>query len=109
MARFHRGNDGWGRDSYQIPEYAIAGSSCTGDWPDSPAKTSDVKAELGALRKELRKVHIRSRLRGTRSGNVFMTKVWVVVSRADYATANEIAKAYLAQHENDTRLIHDAV
>jgi hypothetical protein len=39
--RFHKGSDGWGRDSYQIPQYAVVGSSCTGDYPGyNPAPTT---------------------------------------------------------------------
>jgi hypothetical protein len=106
--RFHKGRDGWGRDSYQIPQYAVVGSSCTGDWSDSPAPTGKVKAELEDFRKVLRANHIRSRCGATRSGNVFMVKLWVTVKREDYVAAEKLAAEYLKAHDKDTRYIHDA-
>ena len=106
--RFHKGSDGWGRDSYQIPQFAVVGSSCTGDWSDSPAPTDEVKAELEEFRKVLRANKIRSRCGATRSGNVFMVKLWVTVSGQDYPVALKLATDYLAAHERDTVHIHDA-
>lgn len=108
MVRWHKGSDGWGRDSYRIPDYAVAGSSHTGAYSYSPAPTSDVKKELGDLKKYLKSKGISSRIRATRSGNMFMQKVWVVVSRNDYKKARKLALDYLKKHESDTYLIHDA-
>jgi hypothetical protein len=106
--RFHKGSDGWGRDSYRIPQFAVVGSSCTGDWPDSPCPTLRVKAELEGFRKELRKNKIRSRVGATQSGNVFCVKVWVKVAGKDFAAADKLARDYLKAHQSDTRYIHDA-
>ena len=85
--RFHKGNDGWGRGSYAIPEYAIVGSSDTGTYPDSPAPSDRVREELEDFRKVLRANRIRSRISATRSGNVFMAKRWVVVHGRDFPRA----------------------
>jgi hypothetical protein len=108
--RYHRSNDGWGRGSYKIPQYAIVGSSCTGDWSDSPCPTNLVKAELEGFRKVLRLSHIRSSIRATQTGNGFMVKVWVCVKQADYDKALPIANTYLNEPKvrDNTRYIHDA-
>jgi hypothetical protein len=56
----------------------------------------------------LRANHIRSRCGATRSGNVFMVKLWVTVKREDYVAAEKLAAEYLKAHDKDTRYIHDA-
>ena len=106
--RYHRGTDGWGRNSFQIPEYAIMGSSDCGTWPDSPANSDLVAAELEAFRKVLRANGIRSRVSYTQSGNAFMAKRWVVVHSRDFMKANALAEAYLKECHATTRHIHDA-
>jgi hypothetical protein len=106
--RFHKGHDGWGRDSYAIPQFGVVGSSDTGMYSDSPAPSNLVKDELDEFRKILRANKIRSRITYTRSGNVFMVKRWVVVHSRDYLKALPLAQAYLAEHKHDTRFIHDA-
>ena len=52
--RYHRGSDPWGRGSYPIPQYAVIGASDCGMWPDSPAPSDRVAAELEEFRKVLR-------------------------------------------------------
>ena len=106
--RFHRGRDGWGRDSYQIPQYAVIGSSDCGSWSDSPAPTDLVREELEGFRAVLRANCIRSRLRYTQSGNVFMAKRWVVVAGKDFPRASVLAAQFLEEHYHDTRYVHDA-
>jgi hypothetical protein len=106
--RYHRGRDGWGRDSYAIPEYAVLGSSDCGSWSDSPAPTQQVREELERFRSILRSHHIRSRLKYTTSGNAFMAKRWVVVHSKDFARASTLATEFLQQHQQDTRFVHDA-
>jgi hypothetical protein len=108
MVRFHKGSDAWGRDSYNIPQYAVMGSSDTGTSYDSPAPTNAVKAELNDFRKVLRVNKIRSKFAFTRSGNLFMVKRWVVVSSKDYAKSRSLAAQYLKMHGMDTQFIHDA-
>lgn len=106
--RRHKGNDPWGRGSYDIPQYAVAGSSDTGTFSDSPAPTPVVETELEGCRAVLRAAGIRSRLRYTRSGNCCMLKRWVVVGKTDFDKAREIAERYVREHDQDTRFIHDA-
>src|SRR4051812_11961530 len=105
--RYHKGRDGWGRDSYQIPQYAVVGSSDCGSWSDSPAPTDHVREELERFRVVLRQNHIRSRLVYTRSGNAFMAKRWVVVHSKDFMRAMALAAEFLEQHQHDTRFIHN--
>jgi hypothetical protein len=106
--RFHRGFDGYGRDSYPVPQFAVVGSSDCGTFSDSPAPSDQVEQELEDFRKVLRANHIRSRIRFTQSGNVFMVKRWVVVHSRDFSKAIELAGQYLPEHHSDTRYIHDA-
>jgi len=106
-ARWHRGGDPWGRSSYSIPEYAVAGASDTGMAHDSPAPSNTAIAELNSLRKHLREYGISSRIRHTRSGNLSMIKRWVVVSRSDFDRAKDLAKQWLADNREETWLIHD--
>jgi hypothetical protein len=104
--RFHKGSDGWGRDSYEIPAYAVAGCSCTGE--DGPAPEVTAKAEMDALQAALREAGIDSCYKATPSGNCCMVKVWVCVTASNYDRAKALADQWLADHRDDTRLIHDA-
>lgn len=107
--RLHRGSDGWGRDSYMIPAGSVVGSSDTGMWEDSPAPSDKVKDELERFRRDvLRPEGIRSRVRWSASGNVFMVKRWVVVPPGDFERAAQLAVDWLAEHKDDTDFIHDA-
>ena len=107
--RFHKGSDGWGRDSYEIPEYAVAGSSNCGMYSDSPAPSDRVKHELDRLQLYLKTHHkIFSHVETTQSGNVFMVKNWVVVKSSDFERAVPIVVEWLEEHRSETRYIHDA-
>lgn len=108
--RFHKGRDGWGRDSYEIPQYAVVGASDTGTYPDSPAHSVKVEAELERFRADLASdKQIGSEIdQYTNSGNVFMVKRWVTVAEEDFAAAAEYALEWLKQHKGDTTWIHDA-
>jgi len=106
--RFHKGSDPWGRSSYPIPRYAVVGSSDCGDYPDSPAPTAKVAAELEDFRKVLRASRIGSRIRFTPSGNACMLKRWVAVRGADFERAKALADEYLPEHDAETHYIHDA-
>jgi hypothetical protein len=109
--RFHKGRDGWGRDSYQIPARAVVGSSDTGTWSDSPARSEDVTDEFKRFRRDLRKETglTVKRARPTPSGNVFMVKRWLVAENdGEWPAVAEFARRWLKDHKNDTRLIHDA-
>ena len=104
--RFHKGSDGWGRDSYEIPTYAVAGCSCTGE--GGPAPEATARREMEALQGVLEDAGIKSCFKGTPSGNYFMVKVWVCVTASNYDRAKIVADQWLADHQGDTRLIHDA-
>jgi hypothetical protein len=106
--RFHKGSDGWGRGSYQIPQFAVIGASDCGSWSDSPAPTDLVYDELERFRVVLRKHRIRSRLVYTTSGNAFMLKRWVVVHSKDFAQATTLATEFLAAENKSTHYVHDA-
>jgi len=105
MSRYHR-LDGW--RGYSIPDRAVAGSSDTGMWSDSPAPSDKVLAELAKLRAELKAAGIKSRVSHTLSSNAFMIKRWVVVPRADFDRALKLAQEYLEAHRSETRYVHDA-
>lgn len=107
--RFHRGSDGWGRGSYAIPATAIVGSSYCGEWSGSPARSGDIQPEFQRFRREvLRPLGIRSRRRYTRSGNLFMVKVWLCVPSERWAEAAQAATNWLANHDRELRYLHDA-
>lgn len=103
--RYHR-IDGW--RGYSIPTLAVAGSSDTGTWPDSPCPTPLVKRELRDFCKHLRANGIRCRQRMGGSSNVFCGKRWVVVERAQFAQAAILAVEYMDNMRSETRFIHDA-
>lgn len=106
QSRYHA-TDGW--RGYSIPGNAIAGSSDTGMYDDSPAPSDKVKAEIRRFQREvLRPAGIKSRQRYGRTSNVFNAKRWVVVAQADFAKAAQLAADWLAAHKLDTRFIHDA-
>ena len=87
--RYHKGSDGWGRDSYEIPQYAVVGCSDTVRFSDSPANSDLATEELEAFRQALlQESGIASRLgKPTTTGNVFCVKRWVVVHKAKFAEA----------------------
>lgn len=82
-------------------------SNC-GMFSDSPASTDAVRAESEQFRVILRRHCIRSHLRYTQSGNLFMAKRWVAIHSRDFARALRLAKAFLKVDDRETRWIHDA-
>lgn len=107
--RRHQGRDGWGRDSYNIPTYAVAGSSDCGNFSDSPAPTDKVLEELNRLIEHLEKEGVKASIGDpTASGNILMGKQWVVVSRGQFKRAKVLAEEWLDSHKRDTYYIHDA-
>lgn len=106
-ARYHK-IDGW--RGFWIPGRAVAGASDTGMADDSPAPSDAVRDELRRLRAALRMAGIKTRLRTGTSSNVFMMKRWVTVENPeDYSRATEVAGAWLKEHRDDTRYVHDAL
>ena len=107
MTWFHKGNDGWGRDSYSIPQFAVAGCSVTDE--QGPAPASVAKRELTELRDYLRTAHgIKGRFKATPSGNCCMHKAWLVVSGKDFTAAKPQAEHWMENNKDFTRLIHNA-
>jgi len=98
--------DAW-RGYYQ-PANAVAGSSDTGTLSDSPAPSDKVKNELDDLRKFLKQKGISSRMRLSKSSNVFMAKRWVIVSPSDFRKAKKLADSYLVKNYGKTTYIHEA-
>lgn len=94
---------------YFAPALAVAGSSDTGTWEDSPCPTPLVKAELKRIRNEcLAPAGIRSILRSGNTSNLFCGKLWLTVAREDYAKAAKLALDWLDRNKSSTRFIHDA-
>jgi len=107
--RYHTG-DGWGRGSYDIPALAVAGSSDTGTWSDSPCPSGEVSKELKGIMNALKKEGLHPKeLGATRSGNVFMGKRWVGVPEKEWKKAMLKSKIYLKKHGEDISFIHDAL
>jgi hypothetical protein len=98
--------DGW--RGYSQPIYAVAGSSDTGTWSDSPAPTPTVKKEIADARKFLRSRGISTKASLSHSSNLFMGKRWIVASIEDYEKARKLMAEYLKEHERDTQHIHEA-
>jgi hypothetical protein len=85
------------------------GTSYCGDAPDSPAPLKEIKPEIDRFRKEvLRPRKIPSRIRYTRSGNLFMVKRWLCVPADKWAEVVPAAKQWLEDNNFSTRYIHDA-
>ena len=106
LRRYHR-LDGW--RGYMIPALAVAGSSDTGTYSDSPCPTPQVLDEIARLRKEaLRPAGIKSRSGFGRSSNAYCGKRWVTVSAADFPIAAQVTVDWLAKNERSTRYIHEA-
>ena len=106
VKRYHR-IDGW--RGYFVPAYAVAGTSDTGMWSDSPCPSNEVKAEIRRFMREcLKPLGIKARTRYGTSSNVFCAKRWVVVGHDDFDRAAQAADAWLAAHERDTHYLHDA-
>ncbi len=106
--RYHKGSDPWGRGSYEVPNYAVAGASDTGTLSDSPCPSNKVEKELNDFITFLKTKGIKAKFgKSTQSGNIFMGKRWVEVSKAKYAEADALAEQYLKDHDKDTSYIHD--
>ena len=104
LARYHR-IDGW--RGYSIPDHAVAGSSDTGMYSDSPCPSDKVKVEIADFRNYLKEHGIKSRMQTGGSSNAFCGKRWVVVSPGDYARARELSKEYRDENVG-LRYLHNA-
>lgn len=93
---------------YEQPIYAVAGSSDTGTWEDSPSPSYEVDKELKDFQKFLQEKGIKSKIVNAQSSNVFMAKRWVVPEQDKFAEAKELTKQYLKEKESETKHIHEA-
>jgi hypothetical protein len=98
--------DAW--RGYEQPIYAVAGSSDTGTWSDSPAPSGEVNKELSRLANYLRKKGFNVRKYTVRSSNAFMIKRWLIVPIEQFDRAKVEANKWLEEHKGDTLHIHDA-
>jgi hypothetical protein len=97
--------DAW--RGYEQPFDAVAGSSDTGSWSDSPAPSDEVNKELRMLETHLKSKGFEVSRSMTESSNAFMKKRWLVVSK-NHKAAKTAANKWLAEHKDDTSHIHDA-
>lgn len=91
-SRWHT-TDAW--RGYLIPPYAIAGTSYTGEWPDSPAPLHEVKPPVDQLRRYLKEKGIETHIMQTPSSNLFMVKFWITASPDDYEKAIKLAEQWM--------------
>ena len=98
--------DSW--RGYAVPALAIAGSSDTGTWDDSPCPTPAVLAELRKLRKALKAEGITTSLRSGSFSNLFCGKRWVVVDKCDFERAATFANVWIEVNRFNTSYIHGA-
>lgn len=91
---------------YEQSANAVIGSSDTGMWSDSPARSDEVAKELQAFQSELNKAGIESEIKTTQSSNAFMVKRWVVVPAWEHKKAMKIANDYLKKKEGKLQYLH---
>jgi hypothetical protein len=97
--------------TYKIPKTAVAGCSYCGDWSDSPATQADVEHELlGMLAVYLEQEHgiPQGKLKGGDAIGPFARKIWLCYPAKVCVKARVLAEAWIQDHKQDTRLIHDA-
>lgn len=97
-----------GYRGYAQSSYAVAGSSDTGTWEDSPCPSSKVIKELNDFQDYLKQKGIKSTIKTTKSSNVFMVKRWVVTKPEDFNEAKKLANQYLEEKKIETQYIHEA-
>jgi len=94
--------DAW--RGYNQPSFAVAGVSDTGTWSDSPCPSNRVHDEIKMAQAALRSHGIHTRITTARSSNVFMQKIWIIVSPQDMARAKRI----VAGMRGTTQYLHGA-
>lgn len=92
---------------YYQPEHAVAGSSDTGTWEDSPCPTPEVNRELSMLSDHLESKGFKVKRLMTRSSNVFMGKKWLVVE-SRFKEAKAEANHWIKGHASSTSHVHEA-
>jgi hypothetical protein len=98
--------DAW--RGYEQPIYAVAGSSDTGSWEDSPCPTCDVNKEMDMVKKELAEAGIPTKQIVTPSSNVFMGKRWLIAPKENFPQVKKKSKEVLKKLLSQTKFIHDA-
>lgn len=99
--------DGW--RGYWVPALAVAGSSDTGTYSDSPCPSPEILKEITRIRKEvLLPLGIKSRSRLGNSSNVFCAKRWLVVSKRDFEKAAVVVEQWLNENRGLTSYVHSA-
>jgi hypothetical protein len=91
-------SDGW--RGYFTLANAVAGSSDTGSWDDSPCPSNSVTAELNAVKKALKKAGINYRTTWAPSSNIFCMHRYVVVAEEQVERGKEIVQEWLDTSEN---------
>ncbi len=79
---------------YSQPINAVAGANDTGEYFDSPCKSSVRKREIAGFKKLLRKENIKSSVMVCETSNVFCVHFYVLVHPTDRERALEIADEY---------------
>ena len=92
-------SDGW-RGRFTIVN-AVAGSSDTGSWDDSPCPSKLVKAELNGVKKALKKAGIKYRSTWASSSNIFCIHRYVVVAEQDVERGKQVVQEWLDSTENE--------
>ena len=84
--------DGW--RGYSQPINAVGGANDTGEYSDSPCKSSVRLREIAGFRKLLRKENIKSTVMVCETSNIFCVHFYVLVHPNDRERALEIANEY---------------
>jgi hypothetical protein len=93
--------DGW--RGYWVPALAVAGSSDTGTYSDSPCPSPEVLKEINRIRKEvLLPAGIKSRSSFGNSSNLFCAKRWLIVGREDFDRAARLVENWLEDNRRTT-------
>jgi len=79
---------------------AVAGSSDTGSWDDSPCPSNSVTAELNSVKKALKKAGINYRSTWAASSNIFCIHRYVVVAEPDVERGKRVVQEWLDSTEN---------
>lgn len=105
LDRYHK-TDGW--RGYAVPGCAIAGSSDTGMWSDSPCPSDRVEAEINRFREAALEAGFPTALRAGETSNVFCAKVWVTVNARRWHAAARWAAEWIKDNDASLNYLHAA-
>lgn len=80
--------DGW--RGFNRPYFAVAGSSDTGGWSDSPCPSDSVQGELEKVLRILKLGGVKAYMTYSTTSNIFCIKRWVCVKGTEYQKAKDI-------------------